>query len=127
MEFTQQSPLLYRWKRSSDFSDWVPFRWANFQDIGVAPLPKFDWPAYLDMMLKHNHNFMRFWHWMQAAYAPWTDEKMLVVHFPISAVARDGARRSAEVPGKNMMPLIGDLRIVGRLHSEREELRISAG
>ena len=35
-----------------------------------------------------NHNFMRFWHWMQAAYAPWTDEKMLVVHFPISEVAR---------------------------------------
>ena len=25
-----------------------------------------------------NHNFMRFWRWMQAAYAPWTDEKMLV-------------------------------------------------
>jgi hypothetical protein len=56
--------------------------WANFQDIGVAPLPKFDWPAYLDMMVKHNHNFMRFWHWMQAAYAPWTDEKMLVDPLP---------------------------------------------
>ena len=56
--------------------------WANFQDIGVAPLPKFDWPAYLDMMVKHNHNFMRFWHWLQAAYAPWTDEKMLVDPLP---------------------------------------------
>jgi len=56
--------------------------WANFQDIGVAPLPRFDWPAYLDMMVKHNHNFMRFWHWMQAAYAPWTDEKMLVDPLP---------------------------------------------
>ena len=56
--------------------------WANFQDIGIEPLPRFDWPGYLDMMVKHNHNFMRFWHWMQAAYAPWTDEKMLVDPLP---------------------------------------------
>lgn len=56
--------------------------WANFQDIGVAPIPRFDYAAYLDMMLKHNHNFMRFWHWLQGAYAPWTDEKMLVDPLP---------------------------------------------
>ena len=68
--------------------------WANFQDIGVAPLKRFDWPAYIDMMVKHNHNFMRFWHWMQAAYAPWTDEKMLVDPLPYlrtgPGTARDG-------------------------------------
>ncbi len=56
--------------------------WANLQDIGLPPVPRFDWPAYLDMMVKHNHNFMRFWHWMQAAYAPWTDEKILFEPLP---------------------------------------------
>ncbi|MGA3169014.1 MAG: hypothetical protein ABSF14_23175, partial [Terriglobia bacterium] len=56
--------------------------WANLQDIGMPPVPRFDWPAYLDMMVKHNHNFMRFWHWMQAAYAPWTDEKILFEPLP---------------------------------------------
>ena len=42
--------------------------WANFQDLGLPPVARFDYPAYIDMMVKHNHNFMRFWHWMQAAY-----------------------------------------------------------
>src|SRR5262245_19450205 len=56
--------------------------WANFQDIGVVPLPRFNWPAYLEMMVRHNHNFMRFWHCLQAAYAPWTDGKMLVDPLP---------------------------------------------
>jgi len=68
--------------------------WANFQDIGLTPLPRFDWPAYLDMMVKHNHNFMRFWHWMQAAYAPWTQDKMLVDPLPYlrpgPGTAKDG-------------------------------------
>jgi len=68
--------------------------WANFQDIGLAPLQRFDWPAYIDMMVKHNHNFMRFWHWMQAAYAPWTDQKMLVDPLPYlrtgPGTAKDG-------------------------------------
>ena len=68
--------------------------WANFQDIGLAPIRRFDWPAYLDMMVKHNHNFMRFWHWMQAAYAPWTQDKMLVDPLPYlrpgPGIAKDG-------------------------------------
>jgi hypothetical protein len=68
--------------------------WANFQDIGIAPLPRFDWRAYIDIMVKHNHNFMRFWHWLQAAYAPWTDEKMLVDPLPYlrtgPGAAKDG-------------------------------------
>src|ERR1700687_907548 len=37
--------------------------WANLQDTGVAPVPTFDWQAYLAMMLSHNHNFMRLWEW----------------------------------------------------------------
>jgi len=41
--------------------------WANLQDSGVAPVPRFNWSGYLDMMEQHNHNFMRLWTWEQAA------------------------------------------------------------
>lgn len=51
--------------------------WANFQDTGLAPIPQFDYPAFIDMMVKHNHNFMRFWTFEQAAWAPWTPDKVL--------------------------------------------------
>lgn len=51
--------------------------WANFQDIGTAPVPTFDWEGYLSMMMAHNHNFMRFWSWQQSAWAPWTHDKIL--------------------------------------------------
>ena len=68
--------------------------WANFQDLGLPPVARFDYPAYIDMMVKHNHNFMRFWHWMAAAYAPWTDEKILFEPLPYQrtgpGVALDG-------------------------------------
>lgn len=43
----------------------------------VAPVPTFDWQAYLTMMLDHNHNFMRLWGWKQSAWAPWTPDKIL--------------------------------------------------
>jgi hypothetical protein len=61
--------------------------WANLQDIGMPPVQPFDWPAYRDMMLAHNHNFMRFWHWTQSAWAPWTEDKIL---FAPSAYMRTG-------------------------------------
>jgi len=51
--------------------------WANLQDTGFAPIPTFDWQAYLAMMLGHNHNFMRLWGWQQSAWAPWTPDKIL--------------------------------------------------
>jgi len=51
--------------------------WANLQDTGFAPIPTFDWQAYLAMMLSHNHNFMRLWGWQQSAWAPWTPDKIL--------------------------------------------------
>ncbi len=68
--------------------------WANFQEIGLPPIPRFDYRAYLEMMVKHNHNFMRFWHWMQAAYAPWTQDKILFEPLPYlrtgPGTAKDG-------------------------------------
>jgi hypothetical protein len=56
--------------------------WANLQDIGVAPLPKFDWPKYLDMMQSNRLNFMRLWQWLQAEGAPWTEDKILFEPLP---------------------------------------------
>ncbi len=51
--------------------------WANFQESGTAPVPRFDWEGYLAMMQAHNHNFMRLWAWQQSAWAPWTPDKIL--------------------------------------------------
>jgi hypothetical protein len=51
--------------------------WANLQDSSVAPLRPFDWKGYIEMMVSHNHNFMRLWSWHQAAWAPWTPDKVL--------------------------------------------------
>jgi hypothetical protein len=44
--------------------------WANLQDLGVEPVPIFDWDGYLDMMVAHNHNFMRLWHWRTNNWGP---------------------------------------------------------
>jgi hypothetical protein len=51
--------------------------WANLQDTGIAPVPRFDWGAHLTIMKSHNHNFMRLWGWQQSAWAPWTPDKIL--------------------------------------------------
>jgi len=38
--------------------------WSNLQDMGITdPPPPFDFPAYLDFLQKHNHNFVRLWRW----------------------------------------------------------------
>ncbi len=49
--------------------------WDNFQDMDIGhrhlahpwkfPVP-FDYSAYLDWMIEHNHNFMRFWYYENA-------------------------------------------------------------
>jgi len=36
--------------------------WTNLQD-GDASKPPFDFNAYLDFLVRHNHNFMRMWSW----------------------------------------------------------------
>ena len=38
--------------------------WYNLVDMGPTdPPPRLDYPAYLDWMVQHHHNFMRLWTW----------------------------------------------------------------
>jgi len=43
--------------------------WQNFQDTGhrlesgTEPPPVFDYPAFLDLLQRHGHNFTRLWRW----------------------------------------------------------------
>lgn len=40
--------------------------WGNFKDRAhVDPPPAFDYPAFLDFLVGHHHNFMRLWTWEQ--------------------------------------------------------------
>src|ERR1043166_762649 len=40
--------------------------WSNFKDRAHSdPPPPFNYPAYLDFLVAHHHNFMRLWTWEQ--------------------------------------------------------------
>jgi hypothetical protein len=58
--------------------------WENLQDMVSASEPDFDYQAYLDMMKKHHHNFMRMWAWEQAQMAPWSSEIIIVKPLPFA-------------------------------------------
>ncbi|MCQ3980637.1 MAG: hypothetical protein DPW09_45095 [Anaerolineae bacterium] len=46
--------------------------WQNLVDHGQTnPPPVFDYAAYLDFLVAHNHNFFRLWSWEQTHYAVW--------------------------------------------------------
>ena len=55
--------------------------------------PPFDYNAYLDMMEKNRHNFMRMWAWEQARMAPWSSEVITVDPLPF---ARPGPGMAAD-------------------------------
>ncbi len=43
--------------------------WSNLQDMGPSdPPPAFDFDAYLDFLVQHNHNFIRLWRWEAPRY-----------------------------------------------------------
>ncbi|MCG7853447.1 MAG: DUF6298 domain-containing protein, partial [Methanosarcinaceae archaeon] len=56
--------------------------WSNFQDLGEANTSPFDYTAYLDFLQENHHNFTRLWVWENAAWAPWTDRKILFDPLP---------------------------------------------
>jgi len=72
--------------------------WNNFQDWGPGDPPRpFDYAAYLDLLARHGHNFIRLYVWEQAAWFPGTEEKIVIA--PLSylrtgpGVALDGSPR----------------------------------
>ena len=42
----------------------------------------FDYDLYMRFMVQNRFNFMRFWNWEHAAWAAWSDEKMIVDPMP---------------------------------------------
>lgn len=44
--------------------------WANLVDMGY-PAASFDYERYLDMLVAHNHNFIRLWTWELPRYHFW--------------------------------------------------------
>ncbi len=62
--------------------------WANFQDSAANDPPTpFNYTAYLDFMVAHNHNFMRFWAWEQTKWGGWYSGDM---YFTPSMYQRTG-------------------------------------
>jgi uncharacterized protein DUF6298/collagenase-like protein with putative collagen-binding domain len=46
--------------------------WADLVDNGFGdPPPVFDYPRYLDFLVRENHNLIRLWAWEQTRWAPW--------------------------------------------------------
>jgi Family of unknown function (DUF6298) len=55
--------------------------WNNLQNWSDSSHPTLDYTCYLRLLRGNNHNFMRLWVAEQAAWAPWTTEK--VRFFPL--------------------------------------------
>ena len=68
--------------------------WENFQDIGVKGEKLFDYDAYLEMMHKNGHNFMRFWMFEQAQMGSWSPDTIYFDPLPFvrtgPGMANDG-------------------------------------
>jgi len=56
--------------------------WTNLQDRGTEPVQAFDYSRYLDKLQTFHHNLIRLWAWEQAAWAPWTDDKIVFAPLP---------------------------------------------
>lgn len=61
--------------------------WENLQDIGIAGEKLFDYKAYLDMMQKNGHNFMRLWMFEQSRMGSWSFD---TIYFDPLPFARTG-------------------------------------
>jgi hypothetical protein len=57
--------------------------WNTMQDWGSSnPPPVFDYPAFLDFLQKHHHNFTRLFVWEQSEGVAWTTEKAWFAPLP---------------------------------------------
>lgn len=62
--------------------------WSNLVDMGPSDPPeKFDFQAYLDFLVRHDHNFIRLWTWDSTTWdlrssQAWTDQKTVLKVWP---------------------------------------------
>jgi hypothetical protein len=57
--------------------------WWTLQDgESRTELSPFDYDAFLDFLVEHNHNYTRMWVYENTAWAPWTEEKVLFAPHP---------------------------------------------
>jgi hypothetical protein len=57
--------------------------WWTLQDgESRTELSPFDYDAFLDFLVQHNHNYTRMWLYENTAWAPWTEEKVLFAPHP---------------------------------------------
>ena len=55
--------------------------WANWVEHKIDPSqPDFPYSDYLDFMVSHHHNFMRFWGWEHARWATWDGTGNFHIH-----------------------------------------------
>jgi hypothetical protein len=54
--------------------------WNNLQHNGVYPRVEYD--EYLDLLDKHNHNFIRMWAWEQGSWDPWAARRVSIGPVP---------------------------------------------
>lgn len=68
--------------------------WENLQDIYKPGEKKMSFPAYLEMMHRNGHNFMRMWMFEQPLMASWTADTIFIEPLPFArtgpGVANDG-------------------------------------
>jgi len=65
--------------------------WANLQEItGESEPAAFDYEAYLDFLVEHNHNFIRLWNWEHAYWASWAEDTLKVLYGSPNPFPRTG-------------------------------------
>lgn len=58
--------------------------WATLQERGEAgETPDFDYPAYLDFMVEHGHNFLRMWVWEHAQWMQFVEADVPIRYTPL--------------------------------------------
>ena len=91
--------------------------WSNMQEcMSGDPAVEFDYHAYLDWMVDHNHNYMRGWHWENTSWDQFATDRCPVRPMPFK---RTG-------PGNAMdgLPKF-DCTVFNREYFDRLHLRVS--
>jgi hypothetical protein len=67
--------------------------WTSMQEcMSGDPAVEFDYGAYLDWMVDHNHNYMRGWHWEQTSWDQFATERCPVRPMPFARTGVENAK-----------------------------------